>query len=81
VLGALEGGAAPRLLDVCRDGRWFSTPAMCTEFIEGDHREFASAARSELEALGAVVGSVHARPVGGSPGAHRLGVRPVGGSG
>jgi aminoglycoside phosphotransferase (APT) family kinase protein len=64
VLGALGGSAAPRLLDVCCDGRWFNTPAMCTEFIEGDHRELASATRSELEALGAVVGSVHARPVG-----------------
>src|ERR1700678_3829182 len=42
VLGALEGSAAPRLLDVCCDGPWFSTPVMCTEFIEGDHREIAS---------------------------------------
>ncbi len=64
VLGALEGSAAPRLLDVRCDGRWFDTPVMCTEFIEGDHRELASATRSELEALGAVVGSVHARPAG-----------------
>ena len=64
VLGALEGSAAPRLLDVCCDGRWFNTPTMCTEFIRGDHRELASATWSELEALGAVVGSVHARPVG-----------------
>ena len=64
VLAALEGSAAPRLLDVCCDGRWFDAPVMCTEFIEGDHREFASATRAELEALGAVVGSVHARPVG-----------------
>lgn len=37
---------------------------MGTEFIEGDHCEIASATRSELEALGAAVGSVHARPVG-----------------
>ena len=64
VLAALEGSAAPRLLDVCCDGRWFDTPVMCTEFIDGDHRELASATRSELEALGAVVGSVHTRPVG-----------------
>jgi aminoglycoside phosphotransferase (APT) family kinase protein len=64
VLRALEGSAAPRLLDVSCDGRWFDTPVMCTEFIEGDHREFASATRSELEALGTVVGSVHARPAG-----------------
>jgi len=64
VLVALDGVAAPRLLDACCDGRWFSTPAMCTEFIEGEHREFASAAESQLEALGAMVGSVHARPVG-----------------
>jgi aminoglycoside phosphotransferase (APT) family kinase protein len=64
VLETLEGSAAPRLLDVCCDGRWFDAPVMCTEFIEGDHRELASAARSELEALGALVGSVHARPVG-----------------
>lgn len=64
VLRALEGSAAPRLLDVCCDGRWFDTPAMCTEFVEGDHRELASATGSELEALGAVVGSVHARAVG-----------------
>jgi hypothetical protein len=61
VLGALEGSCAPRLLDVCCDGRWFDTPVMCTGFIEGDHRELASATRPELEALGAVVGSVHAR--------------------
>jgi NAD(P)-dependent dehydrogenase (short-subunit alcohol dehydrogenase family) len=32
VLAALEGTAAPRLLDVCCEGRWFGTPAMCTEF-------------------------------------------------
>ena len=64
VLRALEGSAAPRLLDVC-DGRWFGTPAMCTEFIKGDYREIASATPAELEALGAVVGSVHARPVNG----------------
>ena len=63
VLGALEGSAAPRLFDACCDGRWFDTPVICTEFIAGDHRELASATRSELEALGAVVGSVHARPV------------------
>jgi aminoglycoside phosphotransferase (APT) family kinase protein len=63
VLGALEGSAAPLLLDVCCDGRWFDAPVMCTEFIQGDHRELASATGSELEALGEVVGSVHARPV------------------
>jgi aminoglycoside phosphotransferase (APT) family kinase protein len=68
VLTALEGSAAPRLLDVCCDGRWFDTPVMCTEFIEGDHRELASATSPELEALGAVVGSVHARPAAGLAG-------------
>ncbi len=62
VLASLGGTAAPRLLDVSCDGRWLETPAMCTEFIEGGHRELASATRSELEALGAVVGSVHVRP-------------------
>lgn len=60
---ARQGSAAPRLLDVCCDGRWFGTPVMCTEFIGGDHRELASATRPELEALGAVLGPVHARPV------------------
>ncbi len=64
VLGALEGSGAPRLLDVRCDGHWFDAPVMCTEFIAGDHRELGSASGSELEALGAVVGSVHARPVG-----------------
>jgi aminoglycoside phosphotransferase (APT) family kinase protein len=65
VLGALAGSAAPRLLDVCLDDRWFGAPSMCTEFIPGEHRELASAASSELRALGAVIGSVHARPVDG----------------
>ena len=64
VLETLEGSAAPRLVDVSCDGRWFDAPVMCTEFIEGDRRELASATGSELEALGAVVGSVHARPAG-----------------
>jgi aminoglycoside phosphotransferase (APT) family kinase protein len=63
VLASLAGSAAPRLLDVSCDSRWLETPAMCTEFIEGSHRDFASVRRSELEALGTVVGSVHVRPV------------------
>jgi len=68
VLSALAGQAAPRLLDVSRDGRWFSAPVMCTEFIDGDHREIAAASAPDLEALGAVVGSVHARPADGLAG-------------
>jgi aminoglycoside phosphotransferase (APT) family kinase protein len=64
VLAALGGRTAPRLLDVRCDGRWFDAPVMCSEFIAGDHRELARATRSELAGLGAVIGSVHARPAG-----------------
>ena len=78
VLAALKGSAAPRLLDVSCDGHWFAAPVMCTEFITGDHRELASATQAELEALGSVVGSVHARPVGDLAGHFRGPRTPVG---
>ena len=63
VLTKLQGNGAPRLYDFRNDRRWFDTPAMCMQFIAGEHRELLSAPPGDLERLGAVVASVHNLPV------------------
>jgi len=63
VLEALHGIGAPRLYDFRTESRWFDTPTMCMQFIEGEHRELLSAAAGDVERLGAVVASVHNLPV------------------
>ena len=60
VLQRLDGRGAPRLYDFDGTGAWFDAPAMCLEFISGEHRELDAADSTDLEALGSVVASVHA---------------------
>src|SRR5918997_6416929 len=57
------GVGAPRLYDYRDEGRWFTTPAMCLQFIAGEQRALVAAPRTDLASLGAVVASVHNLPV------------------
>ena len=59
VLTKLAGVGAPRLYDFSNESRWFDTPAMCMQFIAGEHRELLSAPPTDVERLGAVVASLH----------------------
>jgi aminoglycoside phosphotransferase (APT) family kinase protein len=63
VLKKLQGVGAPRLYDFRNESRWFDTPTMCMQFIEGEHRELMSAPPADVQRLGEVVASVHNLPV------------------
>lgn len=62
VLERLGGVGAPRLLDARLDGEWFDAPVMCTEHVDGEHRDLEAATADDLERLGAVVAAVHELP-------------------
>lgn len=60
VLKKLRGSAAPFLYDFRSASRWFATPAMCLQFVDGQQRDVG--ALEEAERLGSVVASVHDLP-------------------
>jgi aminoglycoside phosphotransferase (APT) family kinase protein len=63
VLERLGGDVAPRLLDFRFESEWLDTPTMCVAFVAGDHRDLSTVTPGDIARLGAVVASVHARPL------------------
>lgn len=65
VLAIVQGVVAPRLRDVCLEGRWFAAPCMALEFVPGDQRELAASDSIDLARLGRVVSRLHGLRVDG----------------
>jgi aminoglycoside phosphotransferase (APT) family kinase protein len=63
VLHTVQGVAGPLLYDFGCMSRWFTTPAICMQFLSGHQREMPSATPADIELLGSLVGWVHARPI------------------
>lgn len=63
VLNKVGGVAGPVLHDFRHDSQWFATPAMCLQFVPGQHREPASVDLGQIQQLGDVVGWVHQQSV------------------
>lgn len=61
MLKKLRGTAAPLLYDSRSLSRWFETPVMCLQFVDGLQRD-GSRALEEVESLGSVIASVHDLP-------------------
>lgn len=65
VLRRVGGVAAPLLYDISSRSRWFRTPCMCMQFIDGLTRDLRSSTPGQVELLGSVVAGFHSLSVEG----------------
>jgi aminoglycoside phosphotransferase (APT) family kinase protein len=63
VLGVVGRTAAPELFDFRPTSVWFTTPAMCMQYLPGPSRDLDAVEPAEIEELAALVAWVHQRPL------------------